>query len=118
MAGSGNERRHVLLGFGAFGVFWGAWGAATTRHLYAHVETIWQWLDAGLGLPEQGARFAQGEVTLEQAAEMGCRTCASPGGGCQFLGTAATSQVMGDAPTSAPPAAPMPTALSQPQPSL
>src|SRR5436190_440302 len=39
-----------------------------------------------------GARFAHGEITLEQAAEAGCRTCASPGGGCQFLGTAATSQ--------------------------
>jgi putative YjhG/YagF family dehydratase len=44
-----------------------------------------------------GARFAQGEMTLEQAAEAGCRTCASPGGGCQFLGTAATSQVVGEA---------------------
>jgi dihydroxyacid dehydratase/phosphogluconate dehydratase len=28
---------------------------------------------------------------------MGCRACASPGGGCQFLGTAATSQVVGEA---------------------
>src|SRR5262249_10886396 len=27
----------------------------------------------------------------------GCRACASPGGGCQFLGTAATSQVVGEA---------------------
>jgi putative YjhG/YagF family dehydratase len=44
-----------------------------------------------------GARFAQGEMTLKQAAEAGCRTCASPGGGCQFLGTAATSQVVGEA---------------------
>ena len=44
-----------------------------------------------------GARFAHGEMTLEQAAEAGCRTCASPGGGCQFLGTAATSQVVGEA---------------------
>ena len=26
-----------------------------------------------------------------------CRTCATPGGGCQFLGTAATSQVVGEA---------------------
>ncbi|HMC89044.1 MAG TPA: dihydroxy-acid dehydratase, partial [Gemmataceae bacterium] len=26
-----------------------------------------------------------------------CRACASPGGGCQFLGTAATSQVVGEA---------------------
>ena len=44
-----------------------------------------------------GARYAKGEITLEQAAEAGCHSCASPGGGCQFLGTAATSQVVGEA---------------------
>jgi putative YjhG/YagF family dehydratase len=44
-----------------------------------------------------GARFAQQQITLEYAAEVGCRACASPGGGCQFLGTAATSQVIGEA---------------------
>jgi len=44
-----------------------------------------------------GARFAHGEITLEQAAEVGCHACASPGGGCQFLGTAATSQVVAEA---------------------
>src|SRR5437867_11695438 len=44
-----------------------------------------------------GARFAHGIITLQQAAELGCRACASPGGGCQFLGTAATSQVVGEA---------------------
>src|SRR3712207_4455987 len=44
-----------------------------------------------------GARFAHGAITLEEAAEIGCRTCATPGGGCQFLGTAATSQVVGEA---------------------
>src|SRR5256712_6126223 len=44
-----------------------------------------------------GARFAHGEITLEEAADLGCRACASPGGGCQFLGTAATSQVVGEA---------------------
>jgi len=44
-----------------------------------------------------GARYAHGELTLEKAAEEGCHTCASPGGGCQFLGTAATSQVIGEA---------------------
>jgi putative YjhG/YagF family dehydratase len=44
-----------------------------------------------------GARFAHGELTLAQAAELGCRACGSPGGGCQFLGTAATSQVVGEA---------------------
>ncbi len=44
-----------------------------------------------------GARFAHHQITLEEAAEAGCRACASPGGGCQFLGTAATSQVVGEA---------------------
>lgn len=44
-----------------------------------------------------GARYAHGEITMEEAAEIGCKTCASPGGGCQFLGTAATSQVIGEA---------------------
>jgi putative YjhG/YagF family dehydratase len=44
-----------------------------------------------------GARFAHGQITLAEAAEAGCRACASPGGGCQFLGTAATSQVVGEA---------------------
>jgi putative YjhG/YagF family dehydratase len=44
-----------------------------------------------------GARFAYGRITLKEAAELGCRACASPGGGCQFLGTAATSQVIGEA---------------------
>src|SRR6266404_3113004 len=44
-----------------------------------------------------GARFAHGELTLEQAADLGCRACGSPGGGCQFLGTAATSQVVAEA---------------------
>ena len=44
-----------------------------------------------------GARFSQGLITLQEAAEMGCRACGSPGGGCQFLGTAATSQVVAEA---------------------
>ena len=44
-----------------------------------------------------GARFAHQEITLERAAELGCRACATPGGGCQFLGTAATSQVISEA---------------------
>ncbi len=44
-----------------------------------------------------GARFAHGQISLEEAAEMGCRACASPGGGCQFLGTAATAQVVAEA---------------------
>jgi len=44
-----------------------------------------------------GTRFAHGLVTLSEAAELSCRACGSPGGGCQFLGTAATSQVVGEA---------------------
>jgi putative YjhG/YagF family dehydratase len=44
-----------------------------------------------------GARFAQGQISVEYAAEVGCRACATPGGGCQFLGTAATSQVVAEA---------------------
>jgi xylonate dehydratase len=44
-----------------------------------------------------GARYAHGEITLEEAAEAGCRACGSPGGGCQFLGTAATAQVIAEA---------------------
>ena len=44
-----------------------------------------------------GARYSHGMVTLQDAAEEGCRACGSPGGGCQFLGTAATSQVVGEA---------------------
>jgi putative YjhG/YagF family dehydratase len=52
--------------------------------------------DAG-AVQTLGARFAQGKVSLEEAAELGCRACGSPGGGCQFLGTAATSQVVAEA---------------------
>jgi putative YjhG/YagF family dehydratase len=44
-----------------------------------------------------GARFAHGQISLEDAAAMGCRACGTPGGGCQFLGTAATSQIVGEA---------------------
>ncbi|MHB1959651.1 MAG: YjhG/YagF family D-xylonate dehydratase [Acidobacteriaceae bacterium] len=44
-----------------------------------------------------GARFAQDQISLEEAADVGCHACASPGGGCQFLGTAATSQVIAEA---------------------
>jgi putative YjhG/YagF family dehydratase len=52
--------------------------------------------DAGK-VQSAGARFARGQMTLEDAAAMLCRACATPGGGCQFLGTAATSQVVGEA---------------------
>jgi dihydroxyacid dehydratase/phosphogluconate dehydratase len=44
-----------------------------------------------------GARFAHGLITLDEAADAGCRACGTPGGGCQFLGTAATSQVVAEA---------------------
>jgi putative YjhG/YagF family dehydratase len=44
-----------------------------------------------------GARFARGQITLDEARDAMCHACASPGGGCQFLGTAATSQVVGEA---------------------
>lgn len=44
-----------------------------------------------------GARFANKEISLKEAAELGCVACATPGGGCQFLGTAATSQVIAEA---------------------
>src|SRR5271156_1977634 len=44
-----------------------------------------------------GARYAQKQITLEAAAELACRAGATPGGGCQFLGTAATAQVIGEA---------------------
>lgn len=43
-----------------------------------------------------GARFSRGELSLEQASIEGCRACASAGGGCQFLGTAGTSQVISE----------------------
>src|SRR6186997_3453799 len=52
--------------------------------------------DAG-AVQTLGARFAHGLVSLEEAADLGCRACASPGGGCQFLGTEATAQVEGEA---------------------
>jgi putative YjhG/YagF family dehydratase len=44
-----------------------------------------------------GARFSHGLITLQEAATQGCRACGTPGGGCQFLGTAATSQVVAEA---------------------
>jgi putative YjhG/YagF family dehydratase len=52
--------------------------------------------DAGK-IQSLGVRFAHGLITLEEASDLGCRACASPGGGCQFLGTAATSQVVAEA---------------------
>ena len=52
--------------------------------------------DAG-AVQTLGMRFAHGMISLAEAADLGCRACASPGGGCQFLGTAATSQVVSEA---------------------
>ncbi len=44
-----------------------------------------------------GARYSHGLLSVEEAASLGCKACGTPGGGCQFLGTAATSQVVGEA---------------------
>ncbi|NWF69407.1 MAG: YjhG/YagF family D-xylonate dehydratase [Chloroflexi bacterium] len=52
--------------------------------------------DAGK-IQSLGARFSHDLVSLDYAAVMGCRACGSSGGGCQFLGTAATSQVVAEA---------------------
>jgi putative YjhG/YagF family dehydratase len=52
--------------------------------------------DAG-AVQSLGARFAHGLVSLEDAALLACRACGTPGGGCQFLGTAATAQVVAEA---------------------
>ncbi len=52
--------------------------------------------DAGQ-IQSLGARFSHDLISLDYAAEMGCRACGSSGGGCQFLGTAATSQVIAEA---------------------
>jgi putative YjhG/YagF family dehydratase len=52
--------------------------------------------DAG-AVQTLGARFSHGMVSLQEAADLGCRACGTPGGGCQFLGTAATAQVVGEA---------------------
>jgi xylonate dehydratase len=52
--------------------------------------------DAGM-IQTIGARFAHNMISLDYAATMGCRVCGSAGGGCQFLGTAATAQVVAEA---------------------
>lgn len=44
-----------------------------------------------------GVRYANGEISLDDAARAGCVACGSGGGGCHFLGTAATSQVVAEA---------------------
>ena len=43
-----------------------------------------------------GVRYANGELSFEDAVRVGCSSCASSGGGCQFLGTAGTSQVIAE----------------------
>jgi len=52
--------------------------------------------DAG-SIQTIGVRYANDLISLDYAASMGCRVCGSAGGGCQFLGTAATAQVVGEA---------------------
>ena len=52
--------------------------------------------DAG-AVQSLGSRYAHGIISLSEAADLGCRACATPGGGCQFLGTAATAQVVSEA---------------------
>ena len=52
--------------------------------------------DAGK-IQSVGMRLAHGEMTLDEVNDLGCRACATAGGGCQFLGTAATSQVVAEA---------------------
>ena len=52
--------------------------------------------DAGK-IQSVGMRLAHGEITIDEINDLGCRACSTPGGGCQFLGTAATSQVVAEA---------------------
>ncbi len=52
--------------------------------------------DAGT-IQSLGSRFARGLINLEQAQDLGCKACATPGGGCQFFGTAATAQAVAEA---------------------
>ncbi len=81
---------------------------ATMMALAAFRDLPWGLVPGGVTLPAKdaedagkvqtiGARFAHGLISLKEAAESGCRACGSPGGGCQFLGTAATSQVVAEA---------------------
>ena len=77
-------------GFGKFRGFPGCVGAWWVT-LPPSVEE-----DAG-AVQTIGARFSHGMLSLDEAATLGCKACGSPGGGCQFLGTAATSQVVGEA---------------------
>ena len=53
--------------------------------------------DAGQSAIDRARDSRTAKSRCEEAADALCRACASPGGGCQFLGTAATSQVVGEA---------------------
>jgi xylonate dehydratase len=44
-----------------------------------------------------GARFAQGEITLEEAAELGCRACASPAAAASSSARRPPAQVVAEA---------------------
>lgn len=81
---------------------------ATMMALASFRDLPWGLVPGGVTLPAReaedagkvqtiGARFSHGLISLQEAAEAGCRACGSPGGGCQFLGTAATSQVVAEA---------------------
>lgn len=81
---------------------------ATMMALASCRETPYILIPGGVTLPASdgedagkvqtiGIRYVHGSITLEEAAELGCKACGSPGGGCQFLGTAATSQVVAEA---------------------
>lgn len=81
---------------------------ATMMALASFRDLPWGLVPGGVTLPAReaedagkvqtiGARFSHGLISLHEAAEAGCRACGSPGGGCQFLGTAATSQVVAEA---------------------
>ncbi len=52
--------------------------------------------DAG-AVQTLGARFTHSLIEIEEAASLGCSACATPGGGCQFLGTAASAQIVAEA---------------------
>lgn len=43
-----------------------------------------------------GVRYVNNKISLDYAARVGCSACASAGGGCQFFGTAGTSQVIAE----------------------
>lgn len=75
---------------------------ASTKHLPAAI------VPGGVNIPtgskettttihSLSARYAAGKATLKHVRETGCHACSEGGGSCQFLGTAATSQVVAEA---------------------